>query len=174
MARIREMHGIGKKIRSYCLLAVFIIAAALFLNRYVICRVTVDGNSMEPVLHDGERVWVDRLTYRFWEPERYDIVVFRYRYRDGRSYMKRIIGLPGETVQIADGCVYVDGERLAEAYGTEPIEKAKRAEKPVVLGKGEYFVLGDNRNNSTDSRDSDIANVSEEQITGKVIQWRER
>lgn len=168
------MHGIGTKIGRQCLLLVFILAAAFFLNRYVAGRVTVDGDSMEPVLHDGQRVWVDKMSYRFSEPERYDIVVFRYRYRDGRYYMKRIIGLPGETVQILDGSVYVDGELLDERYGSDPIEKAKRAGKPVVLGDDEYFVLGDNRNHSTDSRDSDVANVAKEQITGKVIQWRGR
>ena len=152
----------------------FIIAAAFFLNHFGVGKVFVDGDSMEPALHDGDSVWVDKLSYRMGAPERYDIVVFRYRYRDGRYFMKRIVGLPGETVQIMDGSVYVDGEPLGETYGTEPIEKAKRAGKLVVLGTDEYFVLGDNRNHSTDSRDSDVANVAKEQITGKVIRWRER
>lgn len=168
------MCKIAGKIGKQCLLTAFIIAAAFFLNRYVVSRVTVDGDSMEPVLCDGDSVWVNKLSYHLEKPERYDIIVFRYRYRDGRYYMKRIIGLPGETVQIADGSVYVDGELLDESYGMEPIEKAKRAEEPVVLGDGEYFVLGDNRNHSTDSRDSDVANVAKEQITGKVVQWRGR
>lgn len=167
------MYGIRKKIGNSILSAILIIVAALFLNYFMISVAVVDGDSMEPVLHDGERVWIDRLSYRFAEPERYDIVVFRYRYRDGRYYMKRIVGLPGETVQILGGSVYVDGKLLGEAYGLEPIEKAKRAEMPVVLGADEYFVLGDNRNHSTDSRDSDVANVAKEQITGKVIRWRE-
>lgn len=166
------MYRIGKKLGKDCLLIVFIVAAAFFLNRYVVGKVIVDGDSMEPVLHDGEGIWVDKVSYRLRAPERYDIVVFRYRYRDGRFYMKRIVGLPGETVQIRDGNVYVDGAMLEEAYGSEPIEKGKRAENPVVLGEGEYFVLGDNRNHSTDSRDSDVANVTKEQITGKVIRWR--
>lgn len=168
------MCGIGKRIARQCLLIAFILAAAFFLNRCVMGRMTVDGDSMEPALHDGQSVWVDKLSYRFREPERYDIVVFGYRYRDGRYYMKRIVGLPGETVQIADGGVYVDGTLLEETYGLEPVEKAKRAKDPVVLGEDEYFVLGDNRNHSTDSRDSDVANVAKEQITGKVILWRGR
>lgn len=168
------MHKIGKKLGKRCLLILFVIAAAFILNRYVAGRVTVDGDSMEPVLHDRERIWVDKISFRFKEPERYDIVVFRYRYRKDRYYIKRIVGLPGETVQIIDGSVYVDGERLGEDYGAEPIEKAKRADQPVVLGKDEYFVLGDNRNHSTDSRDSDVANVAKEQITGKVIEWQGR
>ncbi len=168
------MYGIGKKIGKQCLLIGFIIAAAFLLNHFVVGKVIVDGDSMEPVLHDGDRVWVDKLSYRFKAPERYDIVVFRYRYRDGRYYMKRIIGLPGETVLIIDGSVYVEGALLGETYGLEPIEKAKRAGEPVAWGKDEYFVLGDNRNHSSDSRDSDVANVAKEQITGKVIGWRER
>lgn len=167
------MYGIQKKIGKSILSVALIVAAALFLNHFVISVAVVDGDSMEPALHDGERVWIDRFHYRFAEPERYDIVVFRYRYRDDRYYMKRIIGLPGETVQIIDGSVYVDGKALYEAYGMEPMEKAKRAEEPVLLGADEYFVLGDNRNYSTDSRDSDVANVAREQITGKVIRWRE-
>lgn len=167
------MYGIQKKIGKSILSVALIVAAALFLNHFVISVAVVDGDSMEPALHDGERVWIDRFRYRFAEPERYDIVVFRYRYRDDRYYMKRIIGLPGETVQIIDGSVYVDGKALDEAYGMEPMEKAKRAEEPVLLGADEYFVLGDNRNHSTDSRDSDVANVAREQITGKVIRWRE-
>lgn len=162
------------KLGKQCLLMIFIVVAALILNRYVISRVTVDGTSMEPVLYDGDRMWVNKLSYRFHEPERYDIIVFRYRYRDARYYMKRIIGLPGETIQITDGSVYVNGELLDEAYGIEPIEKARRAEDPVVLGDGEYFVLGDNRNHSTDSRDTDVANVTKDQIVGKVMQWRRK
>lgn len=165
---------LGRKLVRLGLSFLFIVAAAFLLNVYVVRMVVVDGNSMEPVLHDGERVWEDRLTYRFEEPKRYDIVVFRYRYRDDRYYMKRIIGLPGETVQIVDGLVYIDGEPSGETYGLEPVEKAKRAGDPVLLGEGEYFVLGDNRNYSTDSRDSDIADVAREQITGKVIEWQGR
>lgn len=164
----------GKKIGRKCLLLVFIVAVAYVLNGYVISRGIVDGDSMEPALWDGERIWIDKLSYRFGEPERYDIVVFRYRYREDRYYMKRIIGLPGETLQIADGYVQIDGVRLEDPFGAAPIEKAKRAREPVVLGPGEYFVLGDNRNHSTDSRDSDVANVTREQMIGKVMIWQER
>lgn len=167
------MTGIPKKLGRTCLRAVVIVALALFLNCFVISLAVVDGDSMEPVLHDGEQVWIDRLSYRLGDPKRYDIVVFRYRYRDGRYYMKRIVGLPGETIQIIDGRVCVDGVFLNEDYGAEPIKKAKRANHPVTLGEDEYFVLGDNRNHSTDSRDSDVANVAIGQITGKVIQWQE-
>lgn len=167
------MTEIPKKLGKTCLFAAFIVASAWFLNSFVISLAVVDGDSMEPVLHDGERVWIDRLSYRLDDPKRYDIVVFRYRYRDGQYYMKRIVGLPGETVQIIEGRVCVDGAPLNEDYGVELMKKAKRARHPVTLGEDEYFVLGDNRNHSTDSRDSDVANVAIGQITGKVIQWQE-
>lgn len=142
--------------------------SAYFLVAFVVQRADVYGNSMEPVLKEGDVVLVDKLTPRLGGLKRFDMVVFRYRYRENRYYIKRIIALPGETVQIADGRILINGQVLEEPYGAEPIEKAKRAEKPVVLGEDEYFVLGDNRNHSSDSRDSDIGNLAEDEIVGRV------
>ena len=132
-------------------------------------KARVYGHSMEPALKDGQTVLVDKLAYRLGEPERFDVIVFRDWREEGRYYMKRIVGLPGETVQIADGRVTIDGVLLEEPSEREEIRDARRASEPVVLGQAEYFVLGDNRNDSSDSRDSDIGNVTEEQIVGKVI-----
>ena len=132
-------------------------------------KARVYGHSMEPVLKDGQTVLVDKLAYRLGEPERFDVIVFRDRREEGRYYMKRIVGLPGETVQIADGRVTIDGVLLEEPSEREEIRDARRASEPVVLGQAEYFVLGDNRNGSSDSRDSDIGNVSAEQIIGRVV-----
>ena len=134
-------------------------------------KARVYGHSMEPVLKDGQTVLVDKLAYRLGEPERFDVIVFRDRREEGRYYMKRIVGLPGETVQIADGRVTIDGVLLEEPSEREEIRDARRASEPVVLGQAEYFVLGDNRNGSADSRDSDIGNVSAEQIIGRVVFW---
>lgn len=134
-------------------------------------KARVYGHSMEPVLKDGQTVLVDKLAYRLGEPERFDVIVFRDRREEGRYYMKRIAGLPGETVQIADGRVTIDGVLLEEPSEREEIRDARRASEPVVLGQAEYFVLGDNRNGSSDSRDSDIGNVSAEQIIGRVVFW---
>lgn len=134
-------------------------------------KARVYGHSMEPVLKDGQTVLVDKLAYRLGEPERFDVIVFRDRREEGRYYMKRIVGLPGETVQIADGRVTIDGVLLEEPSEREEIRDARRASEPVVLGQAEYFVLGDNRNGSSDSRDSDIGNVSAEQIIGRVVLW---
>lgn len=134
-------------------------------------KARVYGHSMEPVLKDGQTVLVDKLAYRLGEPERFDVIVFRDRREEGRYYMKRIVGLPGETVQIADGRVTIDGVLLEEPSEREEIRDARRASELVVLGQAEYFVLGDNRNGSSDSRDSDIGNVSAEQIIGRVVFW---
>ena len=134
-------------------------------------KARVYGHSMEPVLKDGQTVLVDKLAYRLGEPERFDVIVFRDRREEGRYYMKRIVGLPGETVQIADGRVTIDGVLLEEPSEREEIRDARRASEPVVLGQAEYFVLGDNRNGSSDSRDSDIGNVSAEHIIGRVVLW---
>lgn len=139
------------------------------LVRYVVQRVDVYGDSMSPVLEAGDVLLVEKLTPEIREPERFDLVVFRYQYRDNLYYIKRIVGLPGETVQIVDGKLLIDGSALEENFGTELIEKGKRAEEPVVLGEDEYFVLGDNRNHSSDSRDSDIGNLSKEQIIGRAV-----
>lgn len=134
-------------------------------------KARVYGHSMEPALKDDQTVLVDKLAYRLGEPERFDVIVFRDRREEGRYYMKRIVGLPGETVQIADGRVTIDGVLLEEPSEREEIRDARRASEPVVLGQAEYFVLGDNRNGSSDSRDSDIGNVSAEQIIGRVVFW---
>ena len=134
-------------------------------------KARVYGHSMEPVLKDGQTVLVDKLAYRLGEPERFDVIVFRDRREEGRYYMKRIVGLPGETVQIAEGRVTIDGVLLEEPSEREEIRDARRASEPVVLGESGYFVLGDNRNGSSDSRDSDIGNVSAEQIIGRVVLW---
>ena len=92
-------------------------AAFLLIITFVGVRTVVDGRSMEPTLHDGNNLIVDKLSYRFRDPKRYEIIVFPYKYEENTYYIKRIIGLPGETVQVKDGEVYIDGELLGEDYG---------------------------------------------------------
>lgn len=138
------------------------------LVRFAVQRVDYYGDSMSPAYSDGDVLLVDKLCPGFREIKRYDVIAFRYRYRE-EYYVKRVVGLPGETVQIIDGILWIDGSPLEDGFGNEPIKQPRRAAKPVVLGEGEYFVLGDNRNDSSDSRDSDIANVSESQILGRVF-----
>ncbi len=114
---------------------------------------------MENTLSDGDNLIVDKITYRFSDPKRYDIIVFPYQYEDNTYFIKRIIGLPGETVQIVDGTIYIDGEALQESYGREVMKNSGLAADPITLGDDEYFVLGDNRNDSTDSRDPSVGKI---------------
>lgn len=151
------------------LLVVLVITYLIIL--YVGQRTEVSGDSMEPTLSNGDNLIVDKISYRFKDPERFDIIVFPFQYQKDTYYIKRIIGLPGETVQIdEDGNIYINGEILEESYGREIIEADKIgiAEEPVVLGPDEYFVLGDNRNYSSDSRIKEVGNIKKDQIIGKA------
>lgn len=154
-----------KKILRYLILWIILSYILVF---YVVQRVDIYGNSMEPEYCAGDIWLADKLSYRFLPVERFDVIVFENTRRQGQYYIKRVIGLPGETVQIVDGFVYIDGMLLKDPYGSQPMERAGRAVNPVLLGEEEYFVLGDNRNDSSDSRNSNIGNVSREQIVGKT------
>lgn len=156
-------------IKKYILFtaAVFVISALTAV--YAVQETHVTGNSMSPCLRNGESVLVDKIAYQRKEPERYDVVVFRYLYEADSYYIKRIIGLPGETVQIKDGSVHIDGEKLEDPFGGIEIVDAGRAAKPVQLKEDEYFVMGDNRNYSTDSREDKVGNVRRQQILGKAV-----
>ena len=125
---------------------------------------------MLPTLYEDDNLIVDKISYRFRDPKRFEIVVFPYRYAEDTYYIKRIIGLPGETVQIIDGYVYIDGERLDESYGLEVIEANRYgiAAEPVELGEDEYFVLGDNRNHSADSRETNVGVLHKEEFIGRA------
>lgn len=128
-----------------------LLALLIFLSiRVVAQNFRIEGYSMEPNLHQGQYLIVNKAVYRWLHPpKRGDIVVFEYPRAPDRDFIKRVIGLPGETVEIRDGRVYVDGVQLEEPYLTEPMQ-ANMA--PRTIGAGEYFVLGDNRNHSSDSR----------------------
>lgn len=132
-------------------------------------RVSNAGDSMKPVLNNGDVVLVNRMVYNAVKPGRGDIIVFRPGGNENVHYsIKRIVGLPGETVQIQDGKVYIDGEELTKDIYVSDVEYEGIAEQPVELGEGEYFVMGDNQAGSDDSRMPDIGNVSREDIYGKV------
>ena len=123
---------------------------------------------MEYTLSDKDNLIVDKISYRFKDPQRFDIIVFPFQQDSETYYIKRIIGLPGETVQVKDGTIYINGEVLQESYGREIIEFGGVAEDPIVLGIDEYFVLGDNRNESSDSRDPSVGLIEREIIIGKA------
>ena len=162
------MKEIIKELAGWLLYIVLIIAFTWFVVSFVGQRTEVSGSSMETTLSDKDQLIVDKMTYRFRDPKRYDIVVFPYQYQDNTYYIKRIIGLPGETVQILSGMVYIDGMRLDEHYGNEIMENPGIAEEPLTLGEDEYFVLGDNRNNSSDSRASDVGLIHRKDLIGRA------
>ena len=145
-----------------------VLAITFLIITFVGQRTHVSGESMENTLDDGDQLIVDKLTYRFHDPERFDIIVLPFRYKDNTSYINRIIGLPGETVQIADGEIYINGEVLEESYGREVMQDAGLAAEPITLGDDEYFVLGDNRNYSSDSRDPSVALIHRKEIIGRA------
>lgn len=162
------MKEIIKELSGWLLYIVLIIALTWTVVTFVGQRTEVGGSSMETTLSDKDQLIVDKMTYRFRDPKRYDIVVFPYQYQDNTYYIKRIIGLPGETVQILSGMVYIDGMRLDEHYGDEIMENPGIAEEPLTLGEDEYFVLGDNRNNSSDSRASDVGLIHRKDLIGRA------
>ncbi|MEY8352210.1 signal peptidase I [Lachnospiraceae bacterium 54-53] len=145
---------------------IVVIAFAWFLVYAYGTQITIAGHSMTPLLSSGDVVLMDRLVYDFGQPDRFDVVVFQRE--DRKMNVKRVIGLPGETVQIKNDEIYIDGEKLTEPAGPGRVSLAGLAEKPVKLGEDEYFLLGDNRDSSEDSRFSNIGNVSGSQIQGKV------
>ncbi len=139
---------------SLGLYLLIVLALTWFIITFVGVRTQVDGESMTPTLQDKDNLIVEKLSYRFGDPKRFDIIVFPFKYEEDTYYIKRIIGLPGETVQIdLEGNIYINGEILEEHYGKEVIkpERIGRAIEPILLGEDEYFVMGDNRNNSADS-----------------------
>lgn len=165
------MNKVMKEIISTLLYLLGVLCLTWLVIAFVGQRTEVDGQSMEPMLSHGDNLIVDKITYRFRDPQRFDIIVFPFKYLEKTYYIKRIIGLPGETVQIDDeGRIYINGEVLEENYGREIIkpETVGIAAAPIVLGEDEYFVLGDNRNNSTDSRASIVGNIKREDIIGRA------
>lgn len=163
------MKGVLKEILSTSLYLLVVLCMTYLVIHFVGQRTVVDGSSMESTLQDGDNLIVDKISYRFHDPERFDIVVFPYQYKKHTFYIKRIIGLPGETVQIdEEGNIYINGEVLEEHYGKEVILNPGIAYEPITLRDGEYFVLGDNRNNSSDSRDPSVGVLPRNILIGKA------
>lgn len=147
-----------------------ILIIVLIVVTFIGQRVKVIGASMSPTLEDADGIIVDKISYRIGEPERFDIIVFPYKYEPNTTYIKRVIGLPGETVYIDnEGKIYINDTVLEEGYGNEVIKNPGMAYKKIELGEDEYFVMGDNRNNSSDSRDPNVGNIKRSEIIGKAF-----
>lgn len=164
--------------KEFLVYAAIIVTCVFLVPNYVMAKNVVSGESMENTLHDKEQILTEMVSYRFGEPKRFDIIVF-YHFFDNKNtdksdkdayefYVKRIIGLPGENVRIEGNTIYINGEPLEEHYGKDPISDSGRAEEEITLGEDEYFVLGDNREVSIDSRSSSVGNVKRDWILGKV------
>ncbi|MBQ7839309.1 MAG: signal peptidase I [Lachnospiraceae bacterium] len=163
------MKEVIKEIFSTVLYILVVLGATWLVITFVGQRTQVSGASMEPTLSNNDNLIVDKISYRFNDPERFDIIVFPFRYEENTYYIKRIIGMPGETVYIDEmGNIYINDELLVESYGREVMVSAGRAGEPITLGADEYFVLGDNRNNSSDSRDPSVGNIHRSEIIGKA------
>ena len=167
--QIKIKKGLISNIIEYILIVLIVAFVAFVVVRFFGIKTIVVGNSMEPVLKNNEEVFLDRMIYVISGPKRGDIIAFLPKGNDKTHYyIKRVIGLPGETVRIKNGQVYIDGALLAEDYGIASIKEAGLAQNEFVLGPEEYFVLGDNRNSSEDSRSGNIGAVAKEDIYGKV------
>lgn len=164
------MKTIMKEILSTSLYLLVVLCLTFLVITFVGQRTQVIGGSMETTLSDADNLIVDKLSYRFTDPQRFDIIVFPFQYEKDTFYIKRIIGLPGETIQIdGDGKIYINGEVFEESYGREVMKSPGRAADPITLGDDEYFVLGDNRNNSSDGRDPSVGNIHRKSIIGKAF-----
>lgn len=152
----------GTEIIVVCILAWMLVS---FFGQ----RVSNAGDSMSPVLKNGDVVLINRIVYDARKPKRGEIIAFRPNGNENAHYcIKRVVGLPGEAVQIKDGKVYIDGKVQKKNVYTSDLDFAGIAEKKLTLGETEYFVLGDNSAGSDDSRLADIGNVKREDIGGKV------
>ena len=166
----KQNNSLAKFILEIAIYIALLVLCVSIVPKYVIQRTKVDGTSMERTLQDKDNLLVEKISYRFHNPKRFDIIVF---YPYGKEevpedyYVKRVIGLPGETVQIIGPDIYINGEKLEEHYGKDPITDEGCAEDPIQLAEDEFFVLGDNREVSSDSRD--FGPVSKKDISGRVV-----
>ena len=155
---------------SLVLETVLVIGLAYAIIEYAMERTVMNGVSMEATLEDGATIIINKLSYLKTDPKRFDVIVFKQTGSEHSYYnIKRVIGLPGETVSITDGRVYINDTLLEEPVkDLDNIHLAGFAEKEIILDEDEYFVLGDNRNQSEDSRFANIGNITRDEIIGKA------
>lgn len=155
---------IAKEILEWALTIIIPVVAALLIHQYLFTFARVDGTSMLDTLHENNIMGVSRLHYRLNEPQRGEIITCNYPEDGSKLFVKRIIGLPGETIEIREGTVYIDGEPIAETYLTRVDDQSM---DPITLAKDEIFVMGDNRPVSRDSRA--VGPLTLDEIYGRVL-----
>lgn len=163
----KEKGGWKKELMEWVKIVISAALIAFVLNTFIIANSEVPTGSMENTIMTGDRVIGSRLSYLFDEPERGDIVIFRFPDNEKLYYVKRVIGLPGETVDIIDGQVYVDGEPLDEPYLREPM--VPEAPMHFEVPEDSYFMMGDNRNYSLDARRWQNTYVKRDKLIAKVL-----
>lgn len=154
-----------REVRSYLFIAAAAFLAALLIGRIFIINAQIPSGSMEDTIKEGDRLLGGRLSYLFTDPKRRDIVVFKSPEDGQKKMIKRIIGLPGDSVYIGKGTLYINGEKTEEDFIKEPMEGDFG---PYTVPQGKYFVMGDNRNNSKDSRYWSNSFVDENDILAKA------
>lgn len=158
------------EVGQWAIAILIVVILAYSIVTFGIQSVTMIGQSMDPALSNQEVVLINKRAYTFSEPKRYDIIAFKLKEEtDGYFNIKRIIGLPGETVQIKNGRIFINDNALTDLPFEDLIMTEGLAVDTITLAEGEYFVMGDNCNNSEDSRYVNIGNISEKEISGKVF-----
>ena len=168
MSKPFKKKSLWKELWEYVKMILFVVIVVLIVDNFLLINAVIPSESMEETIMTGDRIFGNRLAYLFEEPERFDIVIFKYPDDESQRFIKRVIGLPGETVEIREGKVYIDGSET-------PLDDSFTPETPVgdygpyTVPEGCYFMLGDNRNNSKDSRMWDNPYVKKEKILGKAV-----
>lgn len=158
-----------KEIITWSVEIAIVLVMAFVLVYFVGLRTSVVGSSMSDTLEAGDEILVNRFVYKVTAPKRGDVIVFLPNgNKKSHYYVKRVIGVPGDTIQIKNGILYVNGEEYKETPERDKMDEAGLAKEEITVGEDEYFVLGDNRNNSEDSRYANIGNIKREYIIGKV------
>ncbi len=160
------MSSLGEEAKDWAISIVVAIVLAFFIRQFVVELYVVDGPSMRPTLQSRERLVVNKFIYRFRAPERGEVLVFRYPRDPSRDFIKRVIAVPGDTIEIKDGRVFVNQKLMNEPY---ILEKTLSDYPQATVPEGHVFVMGDNRNNSEDSRFADVGFVPYDLIKGKAV-----
>ncbi len=159
-----------REIVIWILLVAFTVSLSYFVTSNVFDKTVVSDTSMSPTLAEGQVIIVNKMAYYFASPERNDVIVYKQTNKEHSYFeIKRVIGLPGETVRIKGGIIYINDTVLKDKVKVETIQNAGLAEEGIALDENEYFVLGDNRNESEDSRFASIGNVLKNEIVGKAV-----
>lgn len=168
MSKPFKKKSLWKELWEYVKMILFVVIVVLVVDNFLLINAVIPSESMENTIMTGDRIFGNRLAYLFDDPERFDIVIFKYPDDESQRFIKRVIGLPGETVEIREGKVYINGSDT-------PLDDSFTSETPVgnfgpyTVPEGCYFMLGDNRNNSRDSRMWDNPYVKKEKILGKAV-----